>query len=203
MGNPRAAILLDVSDGPVRERLLRRQTLAEGKLLTFHLDTVADADGIERRREVVVHPGAVAVVALTDDWRVLLVRQYRHAVGEMCLEIPAGTLDRDRDGTPEQPEQAARRELAEETGYEADEWQLVARFWTAPGFATEEMHLYLARQLRRATGSRAPAPDERLELVELPLDRALSMAAAGEFRDAKTLVGLLWLAGLRASRADR
>jgi ADP-ribose pyrophosphatase len=180
----------------VAERLLRRQTLAEGRLLTFRLDIVADAEGAERRREVVVHPGAVAIAALTADRQLLLVRQYRHAVGEVCLEVPAGTLDRAADGTPEQPDLAARRELAEETGYAADDWRLLGRFWTAPGFATEEMHLFLANRLKPAGDHAGPAADERLELVSLPLGDALALVEAGEIRDAKTLVALLWLGRL-------
>jgi ADP-ribose pyrophosphatase len=181
---------------PQPERLVRRETLAEGQLLTFRLDWIADAEGVERRREVVVHPGGVGIVALTADRRVLLVRQYRHAVGRMLLEVPAGTLDRDARGTAEEPASAARRELAEETGYQAQEWRLLARFFTAPGFTTEEMHLYLATGLSPAGAGVGPAPDERLELVELPLDEALAMAERGEIDDAKTLVGLLAAARL-------
>jgi ADP-ribose pyrophosphatase len=176
---------------PRPEVLLRRETLAEGRLLTFRLDIVADAEGVERRREVVVHPGGVAIVALTADRRVLLVRQYRHAVERMCLEIPAGTLDRAADGSTEEPAGAARRELAEETGQQAAEWRMLARFFTAPGFATEELHLYLATGLSPAGEGIGPAPDERLELVSLPLDEALALAVRGEIEDAKTLVGLL------------
>lgn len=186
---------------PRPEALLRRETLAEGRLLTFRLDTIADAEGVERRREVVVHPGGVAVVALTADRRVLLVRQYRHAVERICLELPAGTLDRDDDGTAEEPAMAARRELAEETGHQAAEWRLLARFFTAPGFATEEMHLYLATGLSPAGEGIGPAPDERLELVSLPLDQALGLADQGAIEDAKTLVGLLAV-GRLAARGD-
>jgi ADP-ribose pyrophosphatase len=186
---------------PEPERLLSRQVLAEGRLLTLRLDTVADADNEERRREVVVHPGGVAIVALTADRRVLLVRQYRHAVERMLLEIPAGTLDRAADGTREDPGGAARRELAEETGYEAANWTLVARFFTAPGFATEEMHLYLATGLELAGDGPGPDADEHLELTSLPLDEALAMAEAGQFEDAKTLCGLL-LAGRLAARGE-
>jgi ADP-ribose pyrophosphatase len=186
---------------PEPERLLTREVLAEGRLLTFRLDIVADADGEERRREVVVHPGGVAILALTADRQVLLVRQYRHAVERMCLEVPAGTLDRGPDGKREDPALAARRELAEETGFRAARWRLLARFFTAPGFATEEMHLYLATDLQPADDGPGPDADERLELIRLPLDEALALAEAGQIEDAKTLCALL-LAGRLAARDE-
>jgi ADP-ribose pyrophosphatase len=183
---------------PQPERLLFREVLAEGRLLTFRLDTVADADGEERRREVVVHPGGVGIVALTADRRVLLVRQYRHAVERICLEIPAGTLDRGPDGEREDPATAAQRELAEETGHRAREWRPLGRFFTAPGFATEEMHLYLATGLEPAEAGVGPDAGEHLELDSLPLEEALALAVAGEIEDAKTLVGLLLAARIGA-----
>jgi ADP-ribose pyrophosphatase len=180
----------------MHETLVERVEVARGKLLQLRLDTVADADGERHLREVVVHRGGVAIVALTDDNRVLMVRQYRHAVGEALLEIPAGTLDQLDDGGTEAPDPAARRELAEETGFEAAHWQKLGRFYTAPGFTTEAMHLYLARDLRPIEGYAGPDTDERLEVEHVPVDGALRLAEDGEIRDAKTLVGLFWLARL-------
>ena len=111
----------------------------------------------------------MAIVALDAEDRVLLVRQYRVAVGEALLEIPAGTLDVAEDGTVEDPDLAARRELEEETGMRAGTWRLLARFYTAPGFASELMHLYLATDLRAADGERLqPDEDEHLELERMP-----------------------------------
>ena len=179
----------------MQETLVDRVELARGKLLQLRLDTVADAAGDRHLREVVVHRGGVAVVAVTDEGKVLMVRQYRHAVGEVLLEIPAGTLDPRGDGT-EPPDEAARRELAEETGYEAASWRKLGLFYTAPGFTTEAMHLYLARDLRPIDGYVGPEADERLQLESLPVDWALRLAEDGEIRDAKTLVGLFWLARL-------
>jgi ADP-ribose pyrophosphatase len=135
------------------------------------------------------------VLAIDPEDRVLLVRQYRVAVGQLLLEIPAGTLDVADDGTIEDPDLAARRELEEETGMRAGSWREVAQFYTAPGFASELMHLYLATDLRPADGERlGPDEDEHLLLEPMPVADAVAAAERGGFMDAKTLVGLLWLA---------
>jgi ADP-ribose pyrophosphatase len=131
---------------------------------------------------------------------VLLVRQYRVAVGEALLEIPAGTLDVIDDGSIEDPERAAPRELEEETGMRAGTWRPIATFYTAPGFASELMHLYLATDLRPADGELLTADeDEHLLLERLPWRDAVVAAERGELRDAKTILALLWLARLRGS----
>ena len=128
----------------------------------------------------------------------LLVRQYRVAVGALLLELPAGTLEVADDGTREDPDLAASRELEEETGMRAGSWRLIARFWTAPGFASELMHLYLATDLRPADGHRlGPDEDEHLVLEKMPWQDAVAAAERGEFRDAKTILALLLLARLR------
>jgi ADP-ribose pyrophosphatase len=119
--------------------------------------------------------------------------QYRHAVGESLLEIPAGTLDRLPNGDIENPDRAAARELGEEIGHTAADWLKFGRFYTAPGFTTEAMHLYLARGLRPIEGYAGPEADESLEIERMPVDTALRLATSGEIRDAKTLVGLFWL----------
>lgn len=192
-------------DAALHERLVDSRVLHRGRYLTFRVDRVQRADGSHATRDVCGHPGAVAVLALDDEDNILLVRQYRHPAGQVLLEIPAGTLDPAPDGDGvEDHAAAARRELEEETGYRAESWELLTSFWTAPGFATELMHLYLARGLRRAEDAgdgdgdrRGPDEDERLHVVSLPWRVALAMAEAGEIHDAKTLVGLLWLSRLR------
>ena len=176
------------------------QVLHHGHYLTFKIDTIERADGSRATREVVGHPGAVAILAIDGDDQVLFVRQFRVAVGEALLEVPAGTLDVAADGSTEDPQIAAPRELEEETGMRAGSWRLLASFFTAPGFASELMHLYLATDLRPADGDRlGPDADEHLELERMPWRDAVAAAEAGEFRDAKTLVALLWLGRLRGS----
>jgi ADP-ribose pyrophosphatase len=128
-----------------------------------------------------------------------LVRQYRVAVGAALLEVPAGGLDILEDGSKEAPEAAARRELEEETGLRAGTWRHLASFFSAPGFTEEEMHLFLASDLSPAHEDRlGPDEDERLILSWLPWREAVAAAERGEIRDAKSIVGLFWLARLKA-----
>jgi ADP-ribose pyrophosphatase len=127
-----------------------------------------------------------------------LVRQYRVAVGAALLEVPAGGLDIMDDGSKEEPEAAARRELEEETGLRAKTWRHLASFFSAPGFTEEELHLFLATDLSPAHEDRlGPDEDERLILSWLPWREAVAAAERGEIRDAKSIVGLFWLARLK------
>ena len=183
------------------ERLVESEVIHRGRYLEVRVETTERADGSRHRRDVVRHPGAVAIVALDDADRLLLVRQWRQPAGRTLLEIPAGTLDRDpASGAIEDPELASRRELEEETGYRAGSWQKLGTFWTAPGFASELMHLYLATDLVAAGPDRlAPDADEALEIVRLPLADALAAADRGDLLDAKTLLGILWLGRRRGT----
>jgi len=166
--------------------------------VTFRIDTIERADGTRGTRDIAGHPGAVAILAIDADDRVLLVRQYRVAVGEALLEIPAGTLDVRDDGSIEDPDLAAPRELEEETGMRAGSWRKIASFYSAPGFTSELVQLYLATDLRPADGERlTPDEDERLQVERVPWHDAVAAAEGGELHDGKTLVALLWLAGLR------
>ncbi len=171
------------------------EVVRRGRFLEFRVDTIERADGSRGTRDVVGHPGAVAVLALDPAGRLLLVRQWRIPAGRALLEIPAGTLDVEQ-GLTEDPDAAVRRELEEETGNRAGAWRKLATFWTAPGFASELMHLYLATDLHGVSDDvdrLAPDEDERLELVHLTIDEALRMLDAGEITDAKTILGILWL----------
>ena len=158
------------------------KTVYEGPIASVRIDTFRHADGSEAERQVVTHPGAVAVVA-HDEVHVWLVRQPREPVGEWTLELPAGKLD-----VPgESPIECARRELTEEVGLEASMWTELKRFYTSPGFAEEEVILYEATGLEIVPHE--PDPEERIEVAPWPLtdlDRAIDECA-----DAKSIIGLL------------
>ena len=201
-GSSRAGSDAAEGDDPLRERLISSEVIKRGRILDFRVDTVEAADGHRSTRDIAGHPGGVCMVAIDPLDRVLLVRQWRHATGGPLLEIPAGTLDREPDGTIEHHALAAARELEEETGSRAGRWQYLGAFYTAPGFTSELMHLYLATELISAHASALqPDEDERLELYPTSFTDAVAMAERGELRDAKTIVGLFWVARLRESNA--
>jgi ADP-ribose pyrophosphatase len=189
----------DIDPGPaiddLTETVVASRVIHKGHYLEFRVDTVERVDGSRAERDVVGHPGAVAILAIDPDNNVLLVRQFRAPAGRILLEVPAGTLDRDPEtGAIEDHALAAKRELEEETGYRAETWRHLASFWTAPGFATELMHLWLATDLRPADGERlGPDEDEHLRLEPKPYLEAVAAAERGEIADAKSLVALLWL----------
>lgn len=158
----------------------------EGKLISVRVDTVGLPSGRTATREIVEHPGAVGILPW-DGERLALVRQWRHPTGLEMLEIPAGTLE-----TGETPRATAERELAEECGLAADEWVQGPSFFTAPGFCTERLTLFLATGLHE-TMVEAP-DDEELELSRLPLRAAVDAVEDGRIIDAKSVAGVLWLA---------
>jgi ADP-ribose pyrophosphatase len=179
------------ADDRLRETVVGSRTVYNGHYIQVRVDDILGPDGRPSTRDIVEHPGAVAIVAVDPQDQVLMVRQFRLAAGRTLLEIPAGTLDRGADGSLEDPDLAARRELEEETGYRAGTWRHLGAFWTAPGFTTELLHLYLATDLEPAREDRlGPDEDERLELEHVPWDEALAMAERGDIPDAKSLVGL-------------
>lgn len=177
-------------DEHLRETLIERESVLSGSYLTVNIDTVRDVAGGQHKREVIVHPGGVAVIPVLPDGRLVFVRQYRHAVGEVLLELPAGTLDREENGSVEDPDSAAVRELAEETGYRAAHWRKLARFFSSPGFASEEMHLYLATGLERIPGYAGTPPEERIDVELIPWAEAISLADRGAIRDSKSLLAI-------------
>lgn len=170
---------MDIGD----HEILASEVLFEGRVVGLSIDEVRLPDGRTARWEKVSHPGAVGIVPLLDDGRVVMVRQYRHAVRGVLLEIPAGKLD-----AGEAPEETARRELAEEVGLRAGEMRKLAEFFNSPGYSDEYFHLYLARELGPERGE--PEADEFLEIEKIPLDEAVSMIASGKIRDAKSIIGI-------------
>ena len=189
-----------LTDDPLRETLVSSEVLRRSRILEFRIDTVEAPDGHRSTRDIAAHPGGVCVVAIDPEDRVLFVRQWRHAIGGPMLEIPAGTLDREPDGSIEGHAEAVARELEEETGSRAGSWRYLGAFYTAPGFTSELMHLYLATELTAADeGGLGPDEDERLELLPIPFADALAMAERGELRDAKSLIGIMWVARLRGA----
>ncbi len=189
-----------MDDARLTETTIASHLIHTGRYLSVRVDTVLDADGGEHSRDVVDHPGAVAILAL-DAGEVLMVHQYRTPAGRVLLEIPAGTLERDATGATEEPLGAARRELGEETGVVAGDWRHLVSFFTAPGFATEHMHLYLATGISPLDGYAGPEEDERLRVERMAWRDAVDLALAGGIADAKTLVALLWLDRLVATGA--
>ena len=170
----------------MEERTLRSTRPWTGKRIAVRVDEVERVDGHRTTREVVEHPGAVAIIAW-DGERLAVVRQWRHAPGRSLLEVPAGTLE---PGEP--PAETARRELAEECGLAAAAWEVGPRFYTAPGFTNELMHLYLATDLTDAPS--LADPDEQLDPSWMLLDDALAAIDDGRIADAKSLVAIGWLA---------
>jgi ADP-ribose pyrophosphatase len=172
----------------MEERTVRTRRPYEGRIVSLRVDEVELADGRRATREIVEHPGAVAILAW-DGARVALVRQWRHAAGAELLELPAGTLD----ATDDSPEATARRELAEECALQARNWESGPTFFTAPGFCTELMHTFLATGIEPAVEVHG-ADDEAIETAWLSLADALAACDDGTIRDAKSLAAIGWLA---------
>ncbi len=157
----------------------------EGRRIRVETLRIRDRDGRERDYERVVHPGAAVVLPLLDDGRVVLIRQWRYAIDQELLELPAGTVD-----PPEPPMNCALRELAEETGYRAGRLRPLVSFYSTPGFCTERLHAFVAEELE--AGETAPDPGEDIRCVPMEYADALAAIADGRITDGKTIVTLLY-----------
>ncbi len=169
----------------LEETLVSKQDIYRGRMIHLRIDTVRLPDGKETTREIVEHPGAVAIVAETNDGKLVLVTQYRHPIGQISIEIPAGKLE------PGEPiDEAARRELLEETGYRVENLSKVMEFYSTPGFSDEIMHLFVASGL--TFEKTQPDEDEFIDGKDYTKDEVMNLIQTGQIKDAKTLIGLFW-----------
>ena len=162
------------------EQKITGKTVFQGKIIQVELDEIPLPNGRPARREVVRHPGGVCILALDQDGQVTLVRQYRYPMAEHIIELPAGKLD-----PGEEPSAAARRELEEETGLRPGKLDYLGCLLASPGFCTERLHMFLARDLERLPSH--PDEDEFLDVFTMPYEQLLAQVMAGELQDAKTV----------------
>jgi ADP-ribose pyrophosphatase len=163
----------------------RVRNVYRGKVLKLNIERVKLPNGTVAELEIAHHPGGAVVVAVDADGRVCLLRQFRHAAGGWITELPAGKLDK-----REPPLECARRELAEEAGVTAKQWDALGQLFSSPGVFTEVIHVFLARGL--APCDAAPEQHEVFEARWVPLAEAAALAADGRLQDAKTIIGLTW-----------
>ena len=169
----------------MRLQVHKRRTIRHGRVFDITVENVTFPNGFNVDLEILRHPGASAVVPLLGTDKVVMLKQYRHAIGDFMWEIPAGTFDGKED-----PLVCARRELTEETGYTAGGWEQLGAITPVPGYSDERIHLFLARDLTPAAQNLDQ--DELLEVYPLPMSEVVSMIMAGEIEDAKTIAGIFF-----------
>mgnify|MGYP002724440462 CR=1 FL=1 len=180
------------------EKITNVETVHEESITKYELLEVTLPDGRTAGREIVRHDDAAAVIAFTDDQKLVLVRQYRVAIGKTTLELPAGLRDaEDTDGII-----TAKREFEEETGYRSDNWRFVTSFYSTPGFTDEFLEIYEANDLQKVKNPLAQDEDEFIEVVELDYDEAMDAYARGELCDSKTVFALFYWK-MRRNMADK
>lgn len=170
-------------NGRFYEKTIASQTIYDGRVIKLKVEEVTLPDGKIAKREIVNHPGAVAILAITDDNKLIAVRQFRKALEKTIVEIPAGKLEHG-----EEPLDCAKRELEEETGYRASRFTHLSTFYTSPGFADELLHVYTASDLQ--SGPVKLDEDEFVDVLHLTLEEAQELHRNGEICDAKTIVAL-------------
>ena len=176
---------MSTDDKHLIETLIASEEVFSGRLLKVKSDRVSLPDGAESVREYIVHPGAVVMLAALDNGKLLFERQFRHPVGEVFIELPAGKID-----AGEHPLDTARRELREETGYKARSWRHLGSMHPCIGYSDERIELFLAHGLSYV--GHEPDSGEFLDVMELSLADAFLAVREGEITDGKTLAGLLW-----------
>ncbi|WP_319004432.1 NUDIX hydrolase [Halobacillus litoralis] len=170
------------------ETTYESETIYTGKIVQLNVDSVTLPDGKTSKRELIKHPGAVAVIALTEEGRMVCVEQYRKPLEKSIVEIPAGKLEEGED-----PKTCALRELEEETGYTSEDLELVTSFYTSPGFADEIVHLYFTDQIKPLDQQPDGDEDEFVERLEITIEEAEQMEKEQRIHDAKTAYAILYL----------
>ncbi|WP_226666965.1 NUDIX hydrolase [Metabacillus litoralis] len=181
----------------LKETTISSKEIFKGRIIDLYVEEVELPNGKTSTREIVKHPGAVAVIALTKDQKIVMVEQYRKPLGRTIVEIPAGKLEKG-----EEPETTAKRELEEETGYTCDELEPLISFYTSPGFADELVHLFIAKNLEKLTHKAELDEDEFVEVMEVTLEEAQEMIVNQQIFDAKTAYAVQYLQ-LMQKRAQR
>jgi ADP-ribose pyrophosphatase len=196
-GTPETSAIAKPKPKAQRSKLLSSKRAYKGRVFDVYADTVQEPNGLILKRDVIRHSGSVVILAIEEsknpaDPEVILERQYRHAIGDFLLELPAGRIE-----PGESPLAAAKREMIEETGFRAKRWTLLTKYFASPGFLGEWMQIYLARDIRE--GEAKPEADEQIETLRIPLSEAMNLVRSNKIRDGKSLIGLLLL---DASRRD-
>ncbi len=166
------------------EKTMKSEKIYEGKILNLRVDTVEMPDKKYSKREIVEHSGGVAVVALTDQGNIVMVKQFRKALEDYLLELPAGKLEYGED-----PLECAKRELKEETGYEANNLELLGELYSSPGFSTEKIYIYFSKELKK--GTQQLDEGEYLEVEEISEEKLMDMITTFELKDSKSVAGIL------------
>lgn len=168
----------------INERTVKSDKIYQGKVINLRVDTVELPDKKYSKREIVEHPGAVAIIPITKDKKIIMVKQYRKSVEEVLLEVPAGKLE-----IGEEPIECASRELLEETGYKSNNIEYLFKFYTSPGFSNEVISIFIARDLQKDMAQ--PDEDEYIEIEEYSIDELINMIKDEKIKDAKTILSIL------------
>lgn len=172
----------------LKEKTISKEQIFSGRIIDLFVEDVELPNGDTSKREIIKHPGAVAIIAVTDEEKIVMVRQYRKALEKAIVEIPAGKLEKG-----EEPMETAIRELEEETGYRSQQLKPLISFYTSPGFADELVHIFIAEGLTKITNRQNLDEDEFVDIVEVTLEEAKNMIETKEIYDAKTAYAVLYL----------
>ncbi len=166
-----------------KEKTMKSEKLYEGKIINLRIDTVELPDKKYSKREIVEHPGGVAIVGITDENKILLVSQYRKAVDRVLLELPAGKIE-----VNEEPKETAIKELKEETGYSTEKLEYLLEFYTSPGFSTEKVYIFLAENMEK--GEQELESGEYIDVESYKIEDLIEMIENGDIIDSKTIIGI-------------